>query len=108
MAGIAGPALAALLAADLGDPALTGLALSAMGVGTLVSSLAYARRPLRRGHPETIVLVGVLALTVPFTAPAGVALAGLTTGRGAAFLLPAVAGCQLAAAGAGTAILRRR
>jgi predicted MFS family arabinose efflux permease len=158
------PIVAALLAAGLGDPTLTGLTLSAFAAGNLVSSLAYARRPLRGARPEVVVLAGVLAEAVPFAllpavdgrgatlalfaaaglingplfasllvvrdreapaavrtqiftigaglkvtaAAAGVALAGLATGRGAAFLLFAVAAGQVLAGGAGAALLRMR
>jgi predicted MFS family arabinose efflux permease len=158
------PIVAALLATGLHDPALTGLTLSVFAAGNLVSSLAYARRPLRRVRPEVVVLGGVGVLAVPFAAlalvdgrwatlalfgvaglingplfasllvvrdreapaevrtqvftigaglkvtaaAAGVALAGLATGRGAAVLLLAVAGSQLLAAGLGAALLRTR
>jgi predicted MFS family arabinose efflux permease len=158
------PIIGALLATGLHDPALTGLTLSAFAVGNLVSSLAYARLPLRRLRPEVVVPAGLLALSVPFAvlpvaggrwptlalflvaglvngptfasllvvrdreappavrtqvftigaglkvtaAAAGVALAGLATGRGVAVLLLAVAGTQLLAGGLGAALLRRR
>jgi MFS family permease len=60
------PIVAALLAAGLHDPALAGLTLSAFAVGNLISSLAYARLPLRRIRPETVVPAGLLIMTVPF------------------------------------------
>jgi MFS family permease len=80
------PIVAALLATGLHDPALTGLTLSAFAAGNLVSSLAYARRPLRRLRPETVVLAGLVAQTVPFAALA------LVDGRWATLALFVVAG----------------
>jgi predicted MFS family arabinose efflux permease len=158
------PIITALLAFQLGDTALTGVALSVMAAGNLVSSLAYARFPIRRWRPESVVLVTLSLLAVPFAllplvpgrwptlilfaaagmldgplfasllivrdreappevrtqvftvgaglkvtaAAGGAALAGTATGLGAGVLLLAVAGSQLAAAGATAAFLRRR
>jgi MFS family permease len=80
------PIVAALLATGLHDPALTGLVLSALAVGNLVSSLAYARLPLRRVRPEHVVVAAVAALAVPF------ALVPLAAGRVVTLALFAVAG----------------
>ena len=60
------PIVAALLAAGLHDAALAGLTLSAFAVGNLISSLLYARLPLRRIRPEAVVPAGLVAMTVPF------------------------------------------
>jgi MFS family permease len=60
------PIVAALLAAGLHDPALTGLTLSAFAAGNLVSSLAYARLPVRRLRPERLMLAGLVAMSLPF------------------------------------------
>jgi len=62
------PIVAALLAADHRDPALTGFVLSAMAVGSLCSSLGYARWPVRRWRPEVLALAGTAVMTVPFAA----------------------------------------
>jgi predicted MFS family arabinose efflux permease len=80
------PIIAALLATGLHDPALTGLTLSALAAGNLVSSLAYARLPVRRWRPEHVVVGAVIALAVPF------ALLPLVDGRWATLALFAVAG----------------
>jgi MFS family permease len=60
------PLVAAAFAVRAGDPELTGIMLSAMAVGGLAGSLAYSARPIRRWSPETVVLVSLLATTVPF------------------------------------------
>jgi MFS family permease len=80
------PLLTAALAVRLGDTAFTGVALSVMAVGALVSSLAYARFPIRRWRPEHVVLAGLSALGVPFT------LLVFLPGRWPALVLFAVAG----------------
>jgi MFS family permease len=80
------PLVAAALAARLDDTALTGVALSVMAAGNLVSSLAYARFPIRRRRPEHVVLAGLLALAVPF------ALLAFWPARWPVLLLFAVAG----------------
>jgi predicted MFS family arabinose efflux permease len=80
------PLVTAALAVRLGDTALTGVALSAMAVGALVSSLAYARFPIRRRQPEHVVLAGLAALAVPL------ALLAVLPGRWPALALFAVAG----------------
>jgi MFS family permease len=80
------PLLTAALAVRLGDTAFTGVALSVMAVGALVSSLAYARFPIRRWRPERVVLAGVAALAVPF------ALLAVLPGRWPALVLFAAAG----------------
>jgi MFS family permease len=158
------PIVAALIAADQHDPPLTGFALSAMAVGSLVSSMAYARRPVTRWRPEHLALIGYTLVALPFAlvplvhgrwatlvlfaaagmlsgpalalvmvvrdrespaavrtqvftiaaglkvtaAAAGVALAGLLTGPGAAVLLLAVAACQLVSGGTGAFLLKKR
>jgi predicted MFS family arabinose efflux permease len=56
--------VAVLLAQARQNTALAGLLLSTMAVGGLVSSLAYARRPIRRWRPEVVVLVSVLVTGV--------------------------------------------
>jgi MFS family permease len=87
MAGMGAlPLVAAALAAGTGDTALTGLALSAMAVGNLVSALLYARFPIRRWRPESVVLAGLFALAVPFAVLAAV------PGRWPTLVLFAVAG----------------
>jgi hypothetical protein len=87
MAGLGAlPLVAAALAAGTGDTALTGLALSAMAVGNLVSALLYARFPIRRWRPESVVLAGLFALAVPFAVLAAV------PGRWPTLVLFAVAG----------------
>jgi MFS family permease len=80
------PLVTAAFAARLGDTALTGVALSVLAVGALVSSLAYARFPIRRWRPEHVVLTGLFALGVPF------ALLAFLPGRWPALALFAVAG----------------
>jgi MFS family permease len=60
------PIVTALLAAGLHDTSITGTALSAMAVGDLAGALAYAKWPIRRPRPETVVLVGLALLAVPF------------------------------------------
>jgi MFS family permease len=60
------PIVTALIAADLHDAAVTGLALSTMAAGGLLGSLACARWPIRRVRPETVVLAGLVAQAVPF------------------------------------------
>lgn len=82
------PLAAAALAGGLGDTALTGLVLSAMAAGNLVSALLYARFPIRRWRPESVVLAGLFALAVPF------AVLAVVPGRGPALALAlfAVAG----------------
>lgn len=60
------PIVAAVLAVRAHDPALTGIALSVMAAGNLASSLAYTAHPIRRWPPESVVLVCLLALAVPF------------------------------------------
>ena len=60
------PIVAAVLAAGLHDPALTGLTLSAFAAGNLAGSLTYARLPLRRVRPEVVVTAGLLIMAVPF------------------------------------------
>ncbi|MEU8228647.1 MFS transporter [Actinoplanes sp. NPDC048967] len=80
------PIVAALLATGLHDPAMTGLTLSAFAVGALVSSLAYARLPLRRVRPETVMLAGLAVSSVPF------ALLTAVEGRWSLLALFAVAG----------------
>ncbi|MFI5935334.1 MFS transporter [Actinoplanes sp. NPDC051494] len=60
------PIVAALLAEDHADPPLTGFALSAMAVGSLVSSLLYARLPVRRWAPEHVALVAMTVVALPF------------------------------------------
>jgi MFS family permease len=80
------PLVTAVLATQLGDPALTGIALSVMAAGNLVSSLLYARFPIRRWRPESVVLAGLFALAVPF------AVLPLIPGRWPTLILFAVAG----------------
>ena len=80
------PLVTAGLAVQLGDPALTGIALSAMAVGNLLSSLAYARFPIRRWRPESVVLACLFGLAVPF------ALLPLIPGRWPTLILFAAAG----------------
>jgi MFS family permease len=80
------PIIAALLAARLHDPALTGLTLSAFAAGNLVSSLAYARLPVRRVSPERLMLAGLAAMSVPF------AVLPLVDGRWPTLALFTVAG----------------
>jgi MFS family permease len=80
------PLVTAALAAQLGDTALTGIALSVLALGNLISSLAYARFPIRRWRPESVVLAGLFALAVPF------ALLPLMPGRWPTLILFAVAG----------------
>ncbi len=80
------PIVAALLATGLHDPALTGLTLSTLAAGNLVSSLAYARLPVRRLRPETVMLAGLLAMGVPF------AVLPFVDGRWVTLALFAVAG----------------
>jgi predicted MFS family arabinose efflux permease len=80
------PLLTAALATQLGDTALTGVALSVMAAGNLVSSLLYARFPIRRWRPESVVLAGLFALAVPF------AVLPLFPGRWPTLVLFAVAG----------------
>jgi predicted MFS family arabinose efflux permease len=60
------PLVTALLATRLAEPALTGVALSAMAAGNLVGSLAYARFPIRRWRPEAVVVACLFAAAVPF------------------------------------------
>jgi MFS family permease len=80
------PLVTAALATQLSDATLTGVALSVMAAGNLVSSLLYARFPIRRWRPETVVLVSLFALAVPF------ALLPLIPGRWPTLILFAVAG----------------
>jgi MFS family permease len=80
------PLVTAALATQLGDTALTGVALSVMAAGNLVSSLLYARFPIRRWRPESVVLAGLFALAVPF------AVLPLFPGRWPTLVLFAVAG----------------
>jgi MFS family permease len=80
------PLVTAALATQLGDTALTGIALSVMAGGSLISSLAYARYPIRRRRPESVVLISLFALAVPF------ALLPLMPGRWPTLILFAVAG----------------
>jgi predicted MFS family arabinose efflux permease len=80
------PLVTATLATQLDDPALTGLALSVMAAGNLISSLLYARFPIRRRKPETVVLVSLFVLAVPF------AVLPLVPGRWTTLILFAVAG----------------
>ncbi len=80
------PLVAAALAAGLGDTALTGIALSVMAAGNLVSALLYARFPIRRWRPESVVLAGLFALAVPF------ALLAAVPGRWPTLVLFAAAG----------------
>jgi MFS family permease len=56
--------VAALLARSRQHTALAGLLLSTLAVGSLVSSLAYARWPIRRWRPEVVVLLSVLVTGV--------------------------------------------
>jgi hypothetical protein len=87
MAGLGAlPLVAAALAAGVGDTALTGIALSAMAVGNLVGALLYARFPIRRWRPESVVLAGLFAQAVPFAVLAAV------PGRWPTLVLFAVAG----------------
>jgi MFS family permease len=60
------PLVTALLAAQLRQPALTGVALSVMAAGNLIGSLAYARFPIRRWRPESVVVACLFASGVPF------------------------------------------
>jgi MFS family permease len=60
------PIVAALLAARAHQSALTGIALSACAAGNLAGSLAYTARPIRAWRPETVMLVFLAAVAVPF------------------------------------------
>jgi MFS family permease len=60
------PIVAAVLAVRAHDPALTGITLSVMAVGDLTGSLVYTARPIRRWKPETVVVVSLLTMTIPF------------------------------------------
>jgi hypothetical protein len=80
------PLVTALLAAGLHDTALTGVALSAMAAGNLAGSLAYARFPIRRWRPESVVLVCLFVSALPF------AILPLIPGRWSTLALFATAG----------------
>lgn len=80
------PLVTAALAIQLDDTALTGIALSVMALGNLISSLAYAKFPIRRWRPESVVLVSLFALAVPF------AVLPLIPGRWPTLILFAAAG----------------
>jgi predicted MFS family arabinose efflux permease len=80
------PLVTALLAAGLHDTALTGVALSAMAAGNLAGSLAYARFPIRRWRPESVVLVCLFVSALPF------AMLPLIPGRWSTLALFATAG----------------
>jgi MFS family permease len=75
------PVVLAVVAVRQHDPALTGIALSVMAAGNLVSSLAYTAHPITRWRPERVVLVLLAALAGPFALmallPGTVALLGL-------------------------------
>ncbi|GII66297.1 MFS transporter [Sphaerisporangium krabiense] len=58
--------LAALLAVRAHDTALTGVIMSAIAVGGLAGGLLYSRFPIRRRRPETVVVLCLLLMTVPF------------------------------------------
>ena len=60
------PPIAALLALQAHAPGLTGASLSVMAAGGLVGSLLYARWPIRRLRPETVVALALLAVAIPF------------------------------------------
>jgi len=60
------PIVAAVLAIQAHNPALTGIALSVLAAGNLAGALAYTARPIRRWQPETQVLIFLAALVVPF------------------------------------------
>jgi MFS family permease len=96
------PIVGALIAAERGDPAMAGLTLSAISVGTLVSSLLYARRPVRRWPPEWAALGGVALGAVPF------AVLPLTDDRWAVLALFALAGALSGPALALIMVVRER
>lgn len=60
------PLVAALLAGQAGRTELTGVILSAGGVGGLAGSLLCTRWPIRRWAPETVVFAGLAASGIPF------------------------------------------
>ena len=80
------PLVTAGIAVALGDPAMTGLALSVMAAGDLVGALLYAKYPIRRWRPESVVLVSLFALAVPF------AMVAAAPGRWSTLIWFAVAG----------------
>jgi MFS family permease len=60
------PIVAALLAVRAHDPALTGIALSVMAAGNLAGALVYTPHPIRRWRPETVVVLALFLVAVPF------------------------------------------
>jgi hypothetical protein len=54
-----------LLAQRYGSTSIVGYLLAAIGVGALLGSLAYARRPLLAGRPEVMVWLDLILGAVP-------------------------------------------
>ncbi|MGK5673258.1 MFS transporter [Micromonospora sp. URMC 106] len=80
------PMVAALLAARYHASYATGALLSAMAVGGLLGSLAYARRPVQWLGPERVVMTCIAASAAPL------AVLPLVPGVGAGLLVFAVSG----------------
>jgi MFS family permease len=85
--GIGGlPLTAALIGAGPDDSATAGAFLSALAVGALFGSLAYARRPITAWAPEWVVVACLIAMAIPL------ACVPLAPGVGPTLVLFAIAG----------------